>query len=141
MRPLFSRIVSAPTTEAIVEQVVDLLAETARRLWPLWFTDVSFDGCHSDRPGRFAAAAIARGAAKKIGGLSASWAEAAVGLALYNRAPRVIGTLPAIELAQLALAISSCGLVKVADASRSRAPWSRRGLEYKPTWRPQNLAG
>jgi hypothetical protein len=141
-RALFSRIVSAPTTEAIVEQVVDLLAETARRLWPLWFTDVSFDGCHSDRLGRFAAAAIARGAAKKIGGLSASWAEAAVGLALYNRAPRVIGTLPAIELAQLALAISSCGLVIVADANEAtRTGSNAAAIVHALEWIAQHSQG
>jgi very-short-patch-repair endonuclease len=116
LRALFFRIVPAPTPEVIVEQVVNLFAETARRLWPIWFTDVSFDGCRSDTLGRLAAAAIARSAAKKIAGLSASWAEAAVGLALDNRSPRVIGTLPATELAQLTLAISRCGLVLVADA-------------------------
>jgi very-short-patch-repair endonuclease len=113
---LFARIVPASTTEAIVEQVINLLAETARRLWPVWFTDVSFGGCRGDTLGRLAAGAIARSAAEKIAGLSPSWTEAAAKLALDNRAPRVIGTLPAIELAQLALAISRCGLVLVADA-------------------------
>jgi very-short-patch-repair endonuclease len=114
-RALFLRIKLAQTTEAIVEQVIDLLAETARRLWPSWFTDVSFVGCRNDTLGRLAGGAIARNAAEEITGLSPSWAEAAARLALADRPPRVIGTLPAIELAQLALAISRSGLVLVAD--------------------------
>ena len=77
--------------EAIVEQVINLLAETARRLWPVWFTDVSFGGCRGDTLGRLAAGAIARSAAEKIAGLSPSWTEAAAKLALDNRAPRVTG--------------------------------------------------
>jgi hypothetical protein len=116
-RALFARIAPAPTAEAIVEQALNLLAETARRLWPLWFTDVSFAGCRNDRLGRLAAGAIARGAAKEIAGLSPSWTAAAARLALDNRPPRVRGTLPAVELAQLTRAISRSGLVLVADVS------------------------
>src|SRR5450759_1045813 len=51
-RVLFTCIEAAPTTDEIVEQVVDLLAETALRLWPLWFTDVSFAECRSDPLGQ-----------------------------------------------------------------------------------------
>jgi len=76
-RALFAWIAPAPTAEAIVEQALNLLAETARRLWPLWFTDVSFAGCRDDRLGRLAVDAIARSAAKEIAGLSATWAAAA----------------------------------------------------------------
>jgi hypothetical protein len=114
-RALFVRIAPASTTEAIVAQVIDLLAETAHRLWPVWFTDVSFAGCRNDTLGRLAAAAIARRAAAEIAGLSPAWAEAAARLALDDRPPRVSGTLAAIELASLALAISRCGLVLVTD--------------------------
>jgi hypothetical protein len=114
-RALFVRIAPAPTTALIVEQVIDLLAETARRLWPIWFTDVSFGACRNDTAGRFASGTIARGAAEDIAGLSSPWAEAAARLVLHDRSPRVRGTLPAIELAQLALAISRSGLVLVAD--------------------------
>src|ERR1700688_3524123 len=41
-RALLARIAPAPTTEAIIDQVIDAFAETARLLWPIWFTNVSF---------------------------------------------------------------------------------------------------
>jgi very-short-patch-repair endonuclease len=112
---LFTRIVPEPTTEAMVEQVIDLLAETARRLWPVWFTNVSFSGCRNDTLGRLAVGAIARGAVDEIPNLSPSWTEEAARLVLDNCPPRVSGTPAAIELGQLALAISRTGLVLVAD--------------------------
>jgi len=141
-RALFARIVPAPTTEVVVEQVINLLAETARRLWPIWFTDVSFGGCRSDTLGRLAAGAIARSAAEKIAGLSPSWAEAAAKLALDNRAPRVIGTLPAIELAQLALAISRYGLVFVADAhTAARTGSNPAAVVHALEWIAQHSQG
>ncbi|MGH8606234.1 MAG: hypothetical protein ACREX9_02065, partial [Gammaproteobacteria bacterium] len=117
-RALFARITPAPTTEAIVEQVVDLFAETARRLWPLWFTDVSFAACRNDTLGRLAASVIARNAAEEIAGLLPLWAEAATKLALDDQRPRVSGALAATELAQLALTISRSGLVLLADVGK-----------------------
>jgi very-short-patch-repair endonuclease len=116
-RALFARIAPAPTAAAITEQIINLLAETARRLWPIWFGNVSFAECHDDRLGRLAASAIARRAAEEVPGLLPSWAEAASQRALANRLPRVNGMHPAQELAQLALAVSRFGLVLVADVS------------------------
>jgi hypothetical protein len=101
-RALLVRIESA--AEEIVERVIDLFADTALRLWPLWFTDISFAECRSDTLGRAAARIIARQAAETIDGLSHPWAEAAVALALNGRKPRVTGVAPAVELAQLARA-------------------------------------
>ena len=114
---LFARIVSELTAEAIVEQVTDLLAETARRLWPTWFTNVSFNECRNDTLGRMAVGAIARGVAQDIAGLSPSWIEAAARLVLDDRPPRVNGTPLAVEFSNLSLAISRTGLVLVADVS------------------------
>jgi hypothetical protein len=51
--------------KAYVEQVVAVLAETAMRLWPVWFTDVSFAMCCDDALGRQAAGVIAREAAAR----------------------------------------------------------------------------
>lgn len=116
-RVLFARIAPAPTPEAITEQAINLLAETARRLWPIRLSNVSFAECRDDRLGRLAASAIARRAANGIPGLLPSWAEAASLRALANRPPRVYGMHPAQELAQLALAVSRFGLVLVADVS------------------------
>jgi hypothetical protein len=140
-RVLFARLDPATTTESIVEQVVDLLAETARRMWPLWFTDVSFAECRSDTLGRLAAGVIVRKAAEEIAGLSPSWAEAAVRLALDNCPPRVSGTLPAVELAQLALAISRSGLVLVVDASVARTEFNRAAIVHALEWIAQHLPG
>jgi hypothetical protein len=47
-RALFVRLRPAGSVEAYVEQVIAVLAETAMRLWPVWFTDVSFAMCCDD---------------------------------------------------------------------------------------------
>jgi hypothetical protein len=114
-RVLFVQLRPARSIEAYVEQVVAALAETAVRLWPIWFTDWSFAMCRNDALGRQAAGVIAREAAALVPSVSSTWAEAAVPLALAGRPPRVVGVPPAIELAQLSLAISRLGLVFVID--------------------------
>src|ERR1700741_2338773 len=67
-RALFARIAPAPTAEAITEQVINVLVETARRLWPIWFSNVSFAECRNDGLGRLAATALARQAYEEIEG-------------------------------------------------------------------------
>jgi very-short-patch-repair endonuclease len=140
-RALFARIASASTTEVIVEYVIDVLAETARRLWPIWFTDVSFAGCRSDTLGRLAVTVIARSVAEEVAGLLPSWAESAVRLALDNRPPRVSGTPAAIELAQLSLAINRSGLVLVADLSATRAGANAAATVHALEWIAQHSHG
>jgi hypothetical protein len=100
-RALFARIAQASTTEAIIEQIIDLLAETARRLWPVWFTDVSFDGCRNDTLGRLAVSVIAQNAVGEIAGISTFWLEAAARLALADRSPRVTGAVAETEVRQI----------------------------------------
>ena len=51
-RALFVRLRPAGSVEAYVEQVIAVLAETAMRLWPVWFTDVSFAMCCNNALGR-----------------------------------------------------------------------------------------
>jgi hypothetical protein len=51
-RTLFVWVRPAGSVEAYVEQVIAALAETAMRLWPVWFTDVSFAMCRDDPLGR-----------------------------------------------------------------------------------------
>jgi very-short-patch-repair endonuclease len=140
-RALFTVIAPAPTTEAIVEQVIDLFAETARRLWPIWFTDVSFDRCRNDALGRVAANVIARNAGEEISGLSIPWTEEAARLVLDNRPPRVRIMLPAIELAQLALAISRTGLVLVADVSAACTGPNPAAMVHALEWIAQHIHG
>jgi very-short-patch-repair endonuclease len=119
-RALFVRVAAAASAKAVAGQVIDLLAETARRLWPLWFTDVSFAGCRDDPLGRLAVRAIARDASREVAGLSPSWTEAAARLALASRPPRVGGASLQEEAAQLALTVSRAGLALAADMRVAR---------------------
>lgn len=120
-RALFMPLRPAPSVEAYVEQAVTLLAETALRLWPVWFTDVSFAMCGGGALGRSAADVIAREAANRAPGVRAAWAGRAARLALDGRAPRVEGVLPGVELGQLSLAIGNAGLILVVDAGIAAA--------------------
>jgi len=133
-RALFVRLRPAGSVEGYVEQVIAVLAETAMRLWPLWFTDVSFAICCDDALGRQAAGVIAREAAARAPGVSSTWAEAAARLALTGRPPRVAGVLPAIELVQLSLAVSRVGLVFVADVSAAADAPSAAALAHALEW-------
>jgi len=133
-RALFVRLRSAGSVEAYVEQVIAVLAETAMRLWPVWFTDVSFAMCSDDALGRQAASVIAREAAARTANVSSTWAEAAARLALAGRPPRVAGILPAIELVQLSLAISRLGLVFVTDLSAAADAPNASGLAHALEW-------
>ena len=114
-RALFFRIAPQPTVELIVDQAIELLAETALQLWPNWFSDANFTACRNDTLGHLAAGVIARESARRTAGLSPAWAKAAAQLALDDRPPRVSSTPPSVEIAQLALAINRSGLVFVAD--------------------------
>ncbi len=133
-RALFMQLRSAGDIEAYVEQVIAALAETAMRLWPVWFTDVSFAMCRDDALSRQASGVIARGAAARVPGVSSTWAEAAACLALAGRPARVVGVLPAIELAQLSLAVSRAGLVLVADTSVAADAPSAAALAHALEW-------
>jgi very-short-patch-repair endonuclease len=133
-RALFVRLRPAGSIEAYIEQVIAVLAETAMRLWPVWFTDVSFATCCDDALGRQAVGVIAREAAAHTSGVSSTWAEAAARFVLAGGLPRVAGVLPAIELAQLSLAISRGGLVLVADASAAADAPSAAALARALEW-------
>jgi hypothetical protein len=132
-RALYVRLRPAGSVEAYVEQVIAVLAETAMRLWPVWFTNVSFTMCCDDALGRQAAEVIAREAAR-IPGVSSTWAEAAARLALAGRPPRVAGVLPAIELAQLSLTVSRVGLVVIVDVSALADTPTAAALAHALEW-------
>lgn len=112
---LFAPVPPEPIAEAIVEHIIDFLAETARCLWPTWFTNVSFNGCRNDTLGLITAATIARGVAQEITSLSPSWVVEAARLVLAGRPPRIAGTPLAVEFSNLSLALSRTGLVLVLD--------------------------
>ena len=106
-----------PSAEALVESVLAALASVAQSLWPLWWGASMPD--RDDALGR----AAARLAARAAPGVSAPWAEAAARLALKGRPPRVKGTHPAIEIAELARIISPSGLVLIVHGDEaSRGP-------------------
>jgi very-short-patch-repair endonuclease len=137
-RALFLRLRPARSIEVYVEQAITVLAETAMRLWPVWFTDASFAMCRDDALGRQAAGVIAREAAAHACGVSSSWAEAATRLALAGLPPRVAGILPAIELPQLSLAISRDGLVLIADVSAAASAPGAAALAHALEWIAQH---
>jgi very-short-patch-repair endonuclease len=140
-RALFVRLRPAGSVEAYVEQVITALAETAMRLWPIWFTDVSFAMCCDDALGRQATGVIAREAARCASGVSCTWAEAAAHVALAGRPPRVAGILPAVEVGQLSLAISRVGLVIVADVNAAAEALSTVALAHALEWTAQHSRG
>lgn len=120
-RVLFLKFPSADTADGIVERIIAILAETALRLWPIWFDNVSFDQMTNDKVGRHAAAEAIRSAAPGVAGLLLPWALKAIQLALSGRVPRVRKTNAATELTQLSLTISRTGLVLLFDCDDVRA--------------------
>jgi hypothetical protein len=137
-RTLFVQIRPAGNVADYIEQVIAALAETAMRLWPVWFNDVSFAMCRNDALGREAAGIIATETAVRSSGISSSWAEAAARLALAGLPPRVAGVLPAVELAQLSLAISRDGLVLVLDVSGAEGAPGAVALPHALEWIAQH---
>jgi very-short-patch-repair endonuclease len=133
-RALFAQLSGAQTTDAAVHQLTDQLADLARRLWPVWFTDVTFAECRPDPLGRLACAAIVRRAATEIPGLQTAWADAAVELVLDQRLPRVRKAPAPVEISQLALAISRHGLVLVIDAEQACADSNPASVVHALEW-------
>jgi very-short-patch-repair endonuclease len=129
---LFVPLEPATSAQQIVEQIADVLAETARRIWPMWFTDSDFGDYRDDTLGREAARATARKVAGEIPAVLRPWAEAAVISAIGGRTPRVPGTMTSVEIGQLCLAINRAGLILIVDMERARGPAAAlvRALEF-----------
>lgn len=133
-RALFAQISHAKTPEAAVQQLADQFAEIALRLWPVWFTDVSFAECAGDELGRRACLAIMRRATAQISRLQPAWAEVAMDLALHGRPPRIRGMIAAVEIAQLALAINRHGLVIIMDVEKACASSNAAAVVHALEW-------
>jgi hypothetical protein len=112
---LFVPLRLATSTEQIVDQAADVLAEVALRMWPVWFTDADFGGYRDDTLGREAARVLVRAVANDTAGVLRPWADAAVMSALGGRSPRVKGIAAAVEVEQLCLAINRAGLILIFD--------------------------
>lgn len=120
-RVLFFKFPSADTTDRIIEQVVTILAETALRLWPVWFDNVSFEQTANNKFSRNAATKAVQDAAPGVSGLLLPWVQKATQLAQSGRMPRVRKATAATELAQLSLAISRNGLILLFDCDELRS--------------------
>ena len=135
-RALSVPLKQATSAEQIVEQVTDMLAETALRMWPMWFTDVDFGNFRDDTLGREAARVAVRDIANRAPNLLRPWAEAAVMYALSGRKPRVQDLAAAVEIEQLCLAISRAGLVLIFGIDGVQAPAAT--LVHALEWMSQN---
>lgn len=133
-RALFARLRPARSPAAYVEQLIAVMAETARRLWPTWYTNVSFAMCGNDTLGRQAASSIARATAARSTDVNPSWAEAAARLAVGGELPRVQGFLPEIEVAQLSQAIGGRGTILLVDVSSSADIFRATPLLHALEW-------
>ncbi|MGB9163199.1 MAG: hypothetical protein WCC41_01875, partial [Rhodomicrobium sp.] len=135
-RALSVLISAASSVDAIVREVVAYLAETARRLWPVWYygSGVAFDICGNDSLGRQAACVLAGNAAKKVSGVLPFWAEQAAILALSGCAPRISGLSPSAEMIQLTKAIAPNGLALIvsrpSNETKASAEAFVRALEW-----------
>ncbi len=133
---LFVPLEPATSTEQIVEHVADVLAETALRMWPVWFTDVSFAGSRDDTLGREAVRIMARQASEETRSIMRPWAEAAAISALSGRKPRMHGVAIAMEIEQFCIAINRAGLILVVDMDAVDAPSA--ALVHALEWISQN---
>ena len=119
---LFVPLRPAASAEQIVEHVADVLAATALRMWPVWFSDVSFAGSRDDTLGQEAVRTTVRQAAEETRSIVQPWAEAAAISALSGRMPRMRGVATAMEIEQLCVAINRSGLILVVDVDAVDAP-------------------
>jgi very-short-patch-repair endonuclease len=119
---LFVPLKPATSAERIVDQVADVLAETALRIWPVWFTAVDFGGYRADTLGHEAARMKVRQVASETRAVRWPWAETAVLQALGGHKPRVPGTPAAVELEQLCIAINRAGLILIVDTKATQIP-------------------
>jgi very-short-patch-repair endonuclease len=119
---LFIPLERPTSTEEIVEQVADVLAETALRLWPVWFSDVALADCRNDTLGREAVRLVIRKISEETRSVMRPWAEAAAMSALHGRKPRLHGVALATQIEQLCVAINRAGLILVVDVDDADAP-------------------
>jgi very-short-patch-repair endonuclease len=133
-RVLFVQLQPAAIAEAYIEQVIAALADTAKRLWPLWFGNISFATCRDDVLGREAAGTIVRQAVDAVPDINPAWGEVAARLALAGRQPRVAGAMPALELAQLSLAIGRSELILIMDLNVAADAPSKDALVHALEW-------
>jgi hypothetical protein len=135
-RALFLSFDGLNSADAMVERAVDALADTALRMWPVWYSSVSFADIRDDTLGHEAARVRVDEIAKSMPRVSRAWAERAVTKALGGRKLRGLDSALAIELEQLCLVINRAGLVLITNHSRSEAEAS--ALVHALEWMTRN---
>jgi very-short-patch-repair endonuclease len=135
-RALFLSLKDSPSAEGFAEQTVDLLADTALQMWPVWWNSASFADIRVDTLGREAARSRVREIARTLPDVSRPWAERAITMALESRRPRVPDVTLATELEQLCLAINRGGVVLVTNPQGSDA--SAFALVHALEWITRN---
>ena len=134
-RALFLSFDGLNSANTIVERAVDTLADTALRMWPVWYSS-SFADIRDDTLGREAARVRLNEIAKLIPHVSPAWAERAVTKALDGRKLRVLDVALGTELEQLCLAINRAGLVLITSKVASEAEAS--ALVHALEWMTRN---
>jgi hypothetical protein len=135
-RALFLSFDGLNKADSIVERTVEALADTALRMWPVWYSSVSFADIRNDTLGREAARARLHEIAKLLPRVSRAWAERAVTKALVGRKLRGLDVALATELEQLSLVINRAGLVLITNSSGSEAEAS--ALVHALEWMTRN---
>ena len=135
-RALFLSFDGLNSADAMVERTVEALADTALRMWPVWYSSVSFADIRDDTLGREAARVRLQEVAKLIPRVSRAWAEQAVTKALRGRKVRGLDVALATELEQLCLVINRAGLVLITNHCASEAEAS--ALVHALEWMTRN---
>jgi very-short-patch-repair endonuclease len=132
---VFVSVPSMKSSDAVVEHLIDQLAQSALALWPVWFSDMQIGDCGArDGLTRQSAILRARSSASAVAGGIADWAEQAAALALEGRPPRVPGVVQALEMQQLCLAIHRYGVVFFVEGTVAAPQALVPGLEWTARW-------
>jgi hypothetical protein len=135
-RALFLSFDGLNSADAMVERAVDALADTALRMWPVWYSGLSFADIRDDTLGREAARVRVHEIARLIPHVSPAWAERAVTKALGGRKLRGLDVALGTELEQLCLVVNRAGLVLITSQSASEAEAS--ALVHALEWMTRN---
>jgi very-short-patch-repair endonuclease len=132
---LMKRLDAVPPPEALIADLLNILAQTALRMWPVWYTDVDFGSIGLSALHRTAAWRKVEQLAQDIPQLSATWAKRAVVRAISGKSPLVRGFPRETQLKQLSLAISRHGLIFVVAIDNAQQPsGALQGLVHALEW-------
>lgn len=108
---LLQRINPLPPQESLLDGFVAALADTALRLWPVWYTDADFSRFDASTAGMRAMQALLEDLTRQDPSISALWGRKAIAEALTGKPPVIAEFTKAIQVQQLSLAIHRHGLI------------------------------